>query len=50
MKIEMTLLLKYQKIIIKGCAVVKVLIAFKVEYLIPICIGFALFAIYLNSP
>ena len=28
----------------------KVLISFKVEYLIPIGIGFVLFAIYLNSP
>ena len=35
---------------IKGCVVVEVLIVFKVEYLIPIGIGFVLFAIYLNSP
>ena len=35
---------------IKGCVVVEVLIAFKVEYLIPIGLGFVLFAIYLNSP
>jgi hypothetical protein len=35
---------------IKGCVVVEVLIVFKVEYLIPIGIGFVLFAIYLNYP
>ena len=28
----------------------EVLVAFKLEYLIPIGLGFVLFAIYLNSP
>ena len=37
-------------VVLKSCAVVEVLIAFKVEYLIPIGIGFVLFVIRLNSP
>ena len=37
-------------VVVKDCLVVEVLIAFKLEYLFPIGIGFVLFVICLNSP